>query len=260
MSSDHVLMPDQELIRVFGEMLSTQNETNRRASGDDWIPRTLSGELNFEWACIDEFKEWADSAVHWKWWAKNKSPLDLDNARMELIDIFHFAMSANVVGSQTLNGEASLHPIFQCAAEQMTEGFQDSVDAGSFDDHKSSLIMAGEAIACLVDKDYPSFWREFFVLCNRTGLTLPMLKSIYFGKAELNIFRQENGYKTGQYRKTWTVDYERRPVVGEDNFHLLEFLKGSNYEVTREETKVFLQTTYRKFCESTILPVTTANA
>jgi hypothetical protein len=50
---------------------------------------------------------------------------------------------------------------------------------------------------------------------------LPMgyqeLFSLYIGKNVLNRFRQNNGYKTGEYRKLWQGR--------EDNEHLIELLE-----------------------------------
>ena len=53
---------------------------------------------------------------------------------------------------------------------------------------------------------------------------LPMafeeLFALYIGKNMLNRFRQNNGYKTGEYRKLWSGR--------EDNEHLIELLEELN--------------------------------
>jgi hypothetical protein len=47
-------------------------------------------------------------------------------------------------------------------------------------------------------------------------MKLPEIYALYIGKNILNRFRQNNGYKTGEYRKLWQGR--------EDNEHLVELL------------------------------------
>ncbi|MDR1817021.1 MAG: dUTPase [Puniceicoccales bacterium] len=48
--------------------------------------------LNYSRAMQQELAELVDS-VPWKWWAKYQK-LDLQNARVEVVDLFHFLVSA----------------------------------------------------------------------------------------------------------------------------------------------------------------------
>jgi hypothetical protein len=48
-------------------------------------------------------------------------------------------------------------------------------------------------------------------------MQLPELYGMYIGKNILNRFRQNNGYKSGEYRKLWQGR--------EDNEHLVELLE-----------------------------------
>ena len=86
----------------------------------------------------------------WKWWKHQDA--DLDQVKLELVDIWHFGLSALIIQHQD------------------------------------------------------SMW------------ALPMsfedLYTIYVPKNVLNVFRQENGYKEGTYRKSW--------AGREDNEHLAE--------------------------------------
>jgi dimeric dUTPase (all-alpha-NTP-PPase superfamily) len=51
--------------------------------------------LNYARAMQQEIAELVDS-VPWKWWAKYQK-FDLQNARVELVDIFHFVISTAIV-------------------------------------------------------------------------------------------------------------------------------------------------------------------
>ena len=51
---------------------------------------------------------------------------------------------------------------------------------------------------------------------NMFGFTFEKLFKFYVGKNVLNKFRQDNGYKTGEYSKVW--------FGKEDNVHLEEIL------------------------------------
>ena len=84
-------MPEQDMLKVIFEK---QDELNRRIgvdcsklSEDDqqkWI-------LNYCRAMSQELAELTDS-VPWKWWAKYQS-FDKQNARVEVVDMFHFLIS-----------------------------------------------------------------------------------------------------------------------------------------------------------------------
>jgi hypothetical protein len=56
----------------------------------------------------------------------------------------------------------------------------------------------------------------FVTVLDRLPLALPELFRLYVGKNVLNHFRQDHGYKSGAYRKTWQGR--------EDNAHLMEIL------------------------------------
>ena len=54
----------------------------------DWL-------LNYARALLHEATELEDSC-NWKWWS-NDPPIDLQNARVEVIDLWHFLISASLV-------------------------------------------------------------------------------------------------------------------------------------------------------------------
>lgn len=82
------------------EMFRLQAELNRRIGVDtEHMPEEKQPEwiLNYCRAMSQETAELIDS-VPWKWWAKYQT-YDKQNARIEVIDLFHFLISlAQVVG------------------------------------------------------------------------------------------------------------------------------------------------------------------
>ena len=134
----------------------------------------------------------------WKWW-KQQTP-DIDQVKLELVDIWHFALSE-------LMRERVIDP---AVAEQLATV---SVDKAT-DPERFRLAIETLAAACLSTRSI-----DLSAFCAAMA-ALPMdyaeLYALYIGKNMLNRFRQNNGYKSGEYRKLWQGR--------EDNEHLIELL------------------------------------
>ena len=134
----------------------------------------------------------------WKWW-KQQTP-DIDQVKLELVDIWHFALSE-------LMRERAIEP---AVAEQLATV---SVDKAT-DPEGFRLAIETLAAACLSTRSI-----DLSAFCAAMA-ALPMdyaeLYALYIGKNMLNRFRQNNGYKSGEYRKLWQGR--------EDNEHLIELL------------------------------------
>jgi dimeric dUTPase (all-alpha-NTP-PPase superfamily) len=132
----------------------------------------------------------------WKWW-KLQTP-DIDQVKLEIVDIWHFGMS-ELMRSNALGDDAA-ETLTSAGADASESGFREAVE-----------ILAGETLVS-----------RRFSLAAFVGVmrTLPMsyteLFDLYIGKNVLNNFRQEHGYKTGEYQKVWSGR--------EDNEHLVEAL------------------------------------
>ena len=128
----------------------------------------------------------------WKWW-KHTVP-DMDQSRLELVDIWHFGLSdlmlQGEVGGEVL--AALLSPTKRDFREAVEELASKTLDTKCF-----ALEAFAEALASL-----PMSYTELF--------------EMYVGKNVLNRFRQNNGYKDGSYRKLW--------AGREDNEHLVDAL------------------------------------
>ena len=134
----------------------------------------------------------------WKWW-KQQTP-DIDQVKLELVDIWHFALSE-------LMRERAIDP---AVAEQLATV---SVDKAT-DPEGFRLAIETLAAACLSTRsiDLPAFCAAMAAL----PMDYAELYALYIGKNMLNRFRQNNGYKSGEYRKLWQGR--------EDNEHLIELL------------------------------------
>ena len=86
-------MPENDMLK---EMFRMQAELNKRIGVG--TPDTMSEEDQHRWilnycrAMTQELAELTDS-VPWKWWARYQK-FDKQNARVEVVDLFHFLISA----------------------------------------------------------------------------------------------------------------------------------------------------------------------
>jgi len=134
----------------------------------------------------------------WKWW-KKQAP-DLEQVRLELVDIWHFGLS------HLLEGDV---PPARIAAElERALGVEPGAD---FRDDLECF-----AAATLHSKGFDI--RGFGLLMRGVSLTPTELFHRYVGKNVLNFFRQDHGYLDGTYRKVWQGR--------EDNEHLAEIVVG----------------------------------
>lgn len=173
-------------------MLTMQHNMNTRVH-ENWVQQ------NFEWyrAAWIECGELIDH-YGFKWWKKQEP--DMEQARLEVIDIWHFGMSALFVEDKTIeqiaqeiNSELAGHEVIETGVREATESL---------------------ALHCLETHSFsPS---RFWDLMLAVGLDFESLYVAYVGKNVLNFFRQDHGYKEGTYVKNWQGR--------EDNEHLVDLV------------------------------------
>ncbi len=133
----------------------------------------------------------------WKWW-KHTEP-DLDQVKLELVDIWHFGMSDLLRKGQTVQDWSGPFQELQ-SADEGAEAFRQTLErfaARTLQDRAFSLPAFIELMAAL-------------------PMTADNLFELYVGKNVLNGFRQDHGYRSGEYRKLW--------AGREDNEHLIDAL------------------------------------
>ena len=138
----------------------------------------------------------------WKWW-KLQRP-ELDQVKLEIVDIWHFGLS------DLMRADALDVSVAELLLDAVPRGDAEPSSGGE------AFRLAVEDLAAAT-LDRRSFAMAPFVEVLKT-LPLPLdeLFRMYVGKNVLNNFRQDHGYKTGQYRKLWQGR--------EDNEHLVELL------------------------------------
>ena len=171
-------------------MLTMQDSMNTKVH-PQW------SEQNFEWyrAVWIECAELMDHQGY-KWW-KRQDP-DLEQVQLEVIDIWHFGMSALFAHYDNVSDIADAILIAWSAIENQ----------------KLTVHQATEELAwwCLMHKSFSA--NHFWQLLVAVELDFEQLFVAYVGKNVLNFFRQDNGYKDGSYIKLWDGK--------EDNQHLVE--------------------------------------
>ena len=134
----------------------------------------------------------------WKWW-KKQTP-DLDQVKLELVDIWHFALS-EMIRTNTLTDD--LGPGLSAIELTQTpdaEAFRLAIETLAQDSLQTQSFSMVPFVAAM--RSLPMAYDELF--------------DLYIGKNTLNRFRQNHGYKSGEYRKLWQGR--------EDNEHLVELL------------------------------------
>lgn len=171
-------------------MLELQHAMNTKVTAD-WTSR------GFEWyrAIWVECAEMLDH-YGWKWW-KKQTP-DFEQVQLELVDIWHFGLSILLLrnSDRAVLLDGIMQGLFTPANAR--KDFPDELEAF--------------ALATLTTKNFDPAGFKRLMEC--VELTFDDLYTRYVGKNVLNLFRQDNGYQTGDYTKQWSGR--------EDNEHLVE--------------------------------------
>lgn len=132
----------------------------------------------------------------WKWWKRHA--VDRDQVVLEVVDIWHFGLSELIRAGEL--DMALARRLQTSLADPSRSDFRLAVEELA----RSSLSSRGFDI------------EAFAGVMRALPLTFDELFEIYVAKNVLNVFRQNNGYGTGEYRKVWDGR--------EDNEHLSELV------------------------------------
>lgn len=202
--------------QAFVTMLNMQDKMNQKVH-PQWISQ------QFEWyrALWIECGELIEH-FGYKWW-KKQTP-DMDQVKLEVIDIWHFGMSALFQEGRSI--EQIAEDMEQAVLTQQPSGLgvREATEALAAD----TLTSQGFSVAL--------FWD----LLQSVAMDFDDLYRQYVGKNVLNFFRQDNGYKDGSYIKLWQGR--------EDNEHLVEILADLNSDSANFGDEVYrsLQQRYQQ--------------
>ncbi|MDP2561690.1 dUTP diphosphatase [Psychrobium sp. 1_MG-2023] len=179
------------------QMFSMQNKLNA-AINPNWIE-----DESQDWHCA-VLVEGAEMIDHygWKWW-KHQTP-DIEQVQLELVDIWHFLMSAELKRHPGIALESAIEQ----SVTQWQPYFEQSTEQGEFLGLAKALV-GKSAISEMA-------YTEFCQLMGAVDFSFADLYKWYIGKNVLNYFRQDHGYKDGSYIKVWNGR--------EDNEHLADAL------------------------------------
>ncbi len=158
----------------------------------------------------------------YKWWKKQAH--DVEQVRLEIVDIWHFGMSALFEVNKSIPQIAD--EIEQALASHSASGLE--------------VPGATEAVA-LYSLETRSFSPGLFSdLMAAADMDFDDLYTAYVGKNVLNFFRQDHGYKEGTYIKSWQGR--------EDNEHLAELVATLDHEAEDFADQVYqaLEGRYRE--------------
>ena len=173
-------------------MLEMQDGMNSRVD-PDWL------ELGREWyrAIWIECAELMDHYGGWKWW--KSSARDVEQAMLEIVDIWHFGLSMRITADR-VHAASAAQIVDEWLAPEDSNGFLADVErlAGTALREKAFLVAIVPALLDDIGREFDDLYRA------------------YVGKNVLNFFRQDHGYRDGTYLKTWDGR--------EDNEHLVDIL------------------------------------
>jgi dimeric dUTPase (all-alpha-NTP-PPase superfamily) len=174
---------------LYKAMLVLQNDFNKKVN-PEWET------LNYAWdtAIIVELAECQDH-LSWKWW--KHSEVNIDQVVLELVDIFHFALSFHMVENDL--------DIETCAEDlEYVYEFNSMIADEHLDDMKIFQDCIKMIMHDITDPYDATFdFSAFFTMWKVLGLNVEDLYKRYIGKNSLNVFRQKHGYKDGSYIKIW---------------------------------------------------------
>jgi len=150
----------------------------------------------------------------WKWW-KHQQP-DMDQVKLEIVDIWHFAMSDLLI-----KGDSTDSIAVQIASDLLRPA--ESADI------RAAIEQLAQATLETRSANVPIFAR----LMQLADMDFDGLYRMYVGKNVLNFFRQDHGYKEGSYIKVWN---DR-----EDNEHLADILSALDPDIDSYADQVYRQ-------------------
>lgn len=161
---------------------------------------------HFKSALLCEFAEFLESTpkfgintrkfTGWKWW-KTFLEDDIQNSKVEIVDILHFGLSYHMLACYKENGLYSNPEDFD------NSEFIKDYEQINTDDFKDNLLKEAYSTLdeFLLTADLLSLFRFLDILASYHNMNMYDVYKGYFLKNELNLQRIENGYLEGTYKK-----------------------------------------------------------
>lgn len=201
------------------------------------IQDKLNSKIRADWR--DDNRPWwraayveAIEAVNhlgWEWWKRSEP--NMKQVHLELVDIWHFALS-EVLQERCMPSDN---------IEMVKYDYQNGCNEFHCNKKVDFIVLLENFIKNTME--YKEIDLKLLTYATVTsGLTDDHLYLLYIGKNVLNEFRQENGYKTGQYAKNWN-GREDNEVLYDIVSKLLTFYPVAAFE---GKVKIRLKAEYDK--------------
>lgn len=175
------------------ELLMAQASLNVKYTGEQWsdvvpISHFLCAMMAEYGELLESSPRTGDNAEGWKWW-KPYLENDVNNNKVEAVDMIHFAMSALLI---RFGGVEAIMETYDLIEDANTQGFEKT----------PSIILLGAVNAFSIDVAFnedpkPSvgaFTYLIDALCSYAEMTPDEMVELYFKKNKLNQNRIEGGY------------------------------------------------------------------
>lgn len=205
------------------EMFLLQKKLNDETNGPNWELCLNKFGKDINWLrCIHmEVAELIESTP-WKHWKNISSEPDLENIKIELVDIWHFLMSYIL---QETNIPQAIKLVNDFCDYEISKKEPIDIKLLIEESEKLSFItLAIETKNLSLNTTNDKLISQFFKICQIAGLSFLVLQKMYIGKNCLNKFRQDNGYKDGSYKKIWNYSN----LSEEDNVAMMKVLESSH--------------------------------
>jgi len=208
------------------QMLKLQQQLNDATNGEGWEAGiTKNGKL-IDWRRCT-YLECAEliESYPWKHWKSINAAPDYENIKIEAVDIWHFIMSqalTNYKQKELGNMEILADNIVNLPN---FEAFTAKVIPVEKNDYEQIEVIEALIHILFCGGSTENLIMHFLDVAMQSGLNLDTLYNLYVGKNILNQFRQDHGYKEGNYLKIWEKE--------EDNVVMQRILE-ENPEITPE--------------------------
>lgn len=219
------------------EMFRLQQRLNDDTNGPKWREGvTKQGKvINWKRCIVMEMAELVDS-FSWKHWKNIAGGIDLENIKIEMVDIWHFVMSY-ILRFHTSEGAAKQAlSAMKMSHIKLPKTWSEADNARLEELLEPFENLMAMALVKTDDEVYREELLEQFWECvDAVGMSFDELYRLYIGKNALNQFRQQHGYKEGTYVKIWDGR--------EDNVVMQEIL-ADNPDITYEKLLDMLEDLY----------------
>lgn len=194
----------------FKEMIDLQNRLNINTNGENWVNGVTKEGRDINWyRCIYMEAAEAIDSLNWKHWKDLNAPEDIENLKIEIVDIWHFILSQSIVNFGVEEAYNRLYELYN------VNDLYDNIF--SMEKNTKNIVENLEfVIKDSLSQNIPIVY-FFRVVTLIPDFDMNDVYSLYIGKNCLNEFRQKHGYKDGTYKKLWNGK--------EDNVYMQEIIE-----------------------------------